>query len=150
MILDVICLLFVGVGKTVLRPNKLISKISVKVNPEQKSTFLKAGLRKALAISLVNLAVSIECNTDNRCRKACVAFGSVGPTPIRVKRVEAYLEGRRLDVVTIQHLSEIMELEISPITDIRASATYRRHLAEVMLQEALIKLTKSKEENLWL
>ncbi len=141
---------FLGVGKTVLRPNELISKISVKVNPEQKSTFLKAGLRKALAISLVNLAVCIEWDEDQRCRKARVAFGSVAPTPIRAKGIEAYLEGRRLDFQTIMDLSGIMEPEISPITDIRASATYRRYLAEVLLQEALFKLTKSKEEHLWL
>lgn len=141
---------FLGVGKTVLRPNELISKISLKVHPEQKSTFLKAGLRKALAISLVNLAVCIEWDKDNRCRKARVAFGSVAPMATRAKGVETYLEGRRLDHVTMKELSKIMEQEISPITDIRASATYRRHLAEVMLQEALLNLTKSKEEHLWL
>lgn len=141
---------FLGVGKTVLRPNELISKISVKVSPEQKSTFLKAGLRKALAISLVNLAVCLEWDEDYRCSKARVSFGAVAPTATRAKEVEAYLEGRRLDSDTIKDVSEILEQEISPITDIRASATYRRHLAKVLLQEALSNLSKSKEEPLWL
>ncbi|HWQ42148.1 MAG TPA: xanthine dehydrogenase family protein subunit M [Desulfosporosinus sp.] len=138
---------FLGVGRTVLRPNELISKISLKLNPEQRSTFLKVGLRRALAISLVNLAVCLEWDKDQRCRKVRVAFGSVAPTPIRAKGIEVYLEGRRLDFQTIMDLAEIMESEISPITDIRASATYRRYLAAVLLQEALFNLTKSKEEH---
>ena len=140
---------FLGFGKTVLRPNELISKVTLKVHPDQKSTFLKAGLRRALAISLVNLAVCIEWGKDNRFKKARVALGSVAPRPIRAKGVETFLEGRSLDFETIKDFSKIMDQEISPITDIRASATYRRDLAKALLEEALFNLTKSKEEHLW-
>lgn len=140
---------FLGPGKTVLRPNELISKITVKNCPNQTSIFMKTGLRKALAISLVNLAVSLELNEDNRCSKARVTFGSVAPTSIRVKGVEAFLEGQIIESEMIKAVAEIVEREISPITDIRASATYRRYLAKVLLQDSLFNLVRNKEEHKW-
>jgi len=136
---------FLKAGKTVLRPNELISKISIRNCPEQISIFRKTGLRKALAISLVNLAVSLELDEDQRCRKARVAFGSVAPTPIRVKGVEAFLEGQIIKSDIIIALSEIVEQEISPITDLRASATYRKYLAKELLGESIFNLIRDKE-----
>jgi len=140
---------FLGAGKTVLRSNELISKISIMNWPKQISIFRKAGLRKALAISLVNLAVSLELDEDNRCSKARVAFGSVAPTPIRAKRVEAFLRGQIIDSDIIKAILEILEQEISPITDLRASATYRRYLAKELLRESIFNLMNNKEEYRW-
>jgi len=140
---------FLGAGKTVLRPNELISKISIRNCPNQISIFRKTGLRKALAISLVNLAVSLELDKENRCSKARVAFGAVAPTPIRAKRVEAFLKGQIIDSNMIKALSELVEQEISPITDIRASGTYRRYLAKELLRELIFNLISNKEEYKW-
>ncbi len=138
---------FLGAGKTVLRPNELISKISIKNCSNKISIFRKTGLRKALAISLVNLAVSLELDEDNRCSKARVAFGSVAPTPIRVKGVEAFLEGQMIDPDIIKALSEIVEREISPITDLRATATYRRYLAKELLKESILNVIRTRRSS---
>lgn len=138
---------FLGAGKTVLRPNELINKISIKNCSNKISIFRKTGLRKALAISLVNLAVSLELDEDNRCSKARVAFGSVAPTPIRVKGVEAFLEGQMIDPDIIKALSEIVEREISPITDLRATATYRRYLAKELLKESILNVISTRRSS---
>lgn len=140
---------FLGVGKTILRPNELISKITITTNSSQKSIFIKAGQRQALAISIVNLAVCLEFDEDNRCKKAKVAFGSVASTPIRAKRLELFLEGRMIDSDTIKGSSMYVEQDITPITDLRASATNRRLLAKMMIKDALLNLMKSKEEHKW-
>ncbi len=140
---------FLGVGKTLLRPNELISRITVKNYPNQISIFKKVGLRKALAISLVNLAVSLELDENNQCSKARVAFGSVAPTPIRAKGAETFLEGQIINYDIIKDLTRIVEQEISPITDIRATATYRRYLAKELLIELMINLIKNREEHKW-
>ncbi|HBV88609.1 MAG TPA: hypothetical protein DEF42_18665 [Desulfosporosinus sp.] len=142
---------FLGVGKTDLRPNELIQKVSININPKRKSIFLKSGLRKALAISLVNLAVSIELDENTaECLKARVAFGSIAPTPVRIRKVEEFLEGRMLDERVIEEASNIVQNEIAPISDLRASEEYRRYLAQVLLQEALRTIKSSKEAGKWL
>jgi len=141
---------FLGVGQTDLHPNELIQKVSIIIAPKRHSIFLKSGLRKALAISLVNLAVGLELDENTvKCSKARVAFGSIAPTPIRIRKVEEFLEGKKLDEMVIEEASEIVQNEISPISDLRASAEYRRYLAQVLLQEALRSLTGSKEGGQW-
>lgn len=135
---------FLGVGKTALRHKELIQKVSININPKDQSIFLKSGLRKALAISLVNLAVSLELDENNSCSKARVALGSIAPTPIRIRRVEEFLEGQKLTEDVIEETSQIVQKEISPISDLRASAEYRSYLANVLLQEALRTLTSSR------
>ncbi|MHB1405402.1 MAG: FAD binding domain-containing protein [Desulfitobacteriaceae bacterium] len=135
---------FLGEKKTVLKPNELISKISVKTNPNQRSVFLKAGLREALAISLVNLAVCLELDGENRCIQARVAFGSVAPNLIRAKGIEVFLKDRIIDGESVNEAGMLVQEEISPISDIRASAAYRRYLAKVLLQDAILTLVNAR------
>lgn len=141
---------FLGVGKTALRPHELIQKVSININPNRRSVFLKSGLRKALAISLVNLAVSFEPEENTAaCLEARVALGSIAPTPVRLTKAEEFLKGQRLDETVIKEAAKIVQKEISPISDLRASAEYRRYLAQVLVEEALGLLTGSKEGGQW-
>ncbi|EHQ91137.1 FAD binding domain-containing protein [Desulfosporosinus youngiae] len=141
---------FLGVGKTDLRSNELIEKVSININPNRRSIFLKSGLRKALAISLVNLAVSFELDENTvACLEARIALGSIAPTPVRLNKAEEFLKGQRLDEKVIKEAGKIVQNEISPISDLRASAEYRRYLAQVLFEEALRLLTGSKEGGQW-
>ena len=68
---------------------------------------------------------------------ARAAFGAVAPTPMRGRATEAAIEGKTLDGATIAAAAEIASDEVSPITDIRASEWYRRHLVRVLTEELL-------------
>lgn len=141
---------FLGAGKTALRPQELIQKVSININPDRRSVFLKSGLRKALAISLVNLAVSLELEENTAaCLEARVALGSIAPTPVRLNKAEEFLKGQRLDETVIKEAGKIVQKEISPISDLRASAEYRRYLAQVLVEEVLGLLTGLKEGGQW-
>lgn len=137
---------FKGVGQTDLQDNELICKVTLPINVQERSIFLKSGLRKALAISLVNLAVNLELDEYNTCLHARVALGSVAPTPVRASEVEKFLVGQKLGEKGIKAASQLVQKDITPISDIRASAEYRRYLAQVLLEEALQKLSKVKED----
>jgi CO/xanthine dehydrogenase FAD-binding subunit len=80
---------FIGPGKTLLNPNELLVEISIPM-PKGKSVFLKLGRRKAMTLSIVNVAVCLEMDGRN-CRQAKIAMGSVAPTPIRCPRAEMLL-----------------------------------------------------------
>jgi len=79
--------------------------------------------------------VLLELDGDT-CSKARVAAGSVAPTPIRLPEVEALLAGRRLTDDVVAAASEAAMRGVSPITDVRSTAEYRRQIVGVYLKRA--------------
>jgi CO/xanthine dehydrogenase FAD-binding subunit len=107
-----------------------------KPKDSSKSAYIKLGLRNASAISVVSVALLIEMEGEN-CRKARVALGSVAPTPMRAYGVEKTLEGKKIDETIKDTCADLIKGEISPISDIRASAEYRRWTASVLFRRAI-------------
>jgi len=89
-----------------------------------------------MAISVVSIAVMLELK-GKRCRQARVALGAVAPKPIRAYCLEGLLEGREIDSKVIGECSVAVMKEISPITDIRGSAEYRKLATSVLLRRAI-------------
>jgi CO/xanthine dehydrogenase FAD-binding subunit len=128
---------FLGPNKTVLAKEEIITKITF-LKPKESAcgSYIKLGLRDSMAISIVSLAVMLELE-NNFCRKARIALGAVAPTPVRSYRVEKELEGKEMSKINIQKTIILIEKEISPISDIRASAEYRKYETSVLLKRAI-------------
>ena len=127
---------FTGPRASILEPGEILS--AVVVDPPAKSAravFLKKG-RVAMDIAIASVAVLLE--TDGaRCTKARVAAGSLGPTPMRLRSAEKALEGRTLDDRAITEARAAAESDVKPISDVRAGADYRRHLAGAFLERGV-------------
>ena len=126
----------VGPGKSALRPDELILSVSFKAANDRLGSFIKFGLRKAMAISLINIAVMFEL-TGKTITQPRIALGSVAPTALRAKQTEAFLTGQEITQEVLNQASEIVKGEISPIGDLRASGEYRSYLAGVLLRRAI-------------
>ena len=117
---------FLGYRKTALAPDELITKVRVPAN--YRSDWLKNGKRGAVNISVVAAAIAITPK-----KQAKVALASVAPTPMRCRKAEeAFARG-----ADARQVAEIVRGEIKPITDHRASADYKTHLAGVMVRRLL-------------
>jgi carbon-monoxide dehydrogenase medium subunit len=128
---------FRGPNQTVLEEDEIITEITfAKKEDPTRSSHFKLGLRNAMAISVVSIAVMIEMD-GKVCRKARVALGAVAPKAIRAYRVEGLLSGKEIDSGTIDECAATVRDEISPIGDIRASAEYRKTVTSVLLQRAI-------------
>jgi len=73
----------------------------------------------------------------DRIQRARVALGAVAPTPIRARKAEATLEGEAADDTLFAQAAETAASEASPISDVRGSAEFRRHLVRVMTERCL-------------
>lgn len=130
---------FLGPGEKDLAPGEILTGILLKP-PEQntKTIFLKKGrTRMDLAVASVAALIRTE---GNRCLKARIAAGSVAPTPLRLFKVEALLEGATLSQELFIAAQQLASESVSPITDVRSSADFRCHLVGVLVKRALGKL----------
>ena len=66
-----------------------------------------------------------------------IALGGVAPTPVRAGKTEQAFKGQTLDWQRITELSKSVREEISPITDVRGSAEYRKKVSAGLLAKAI-------------
>ncbi|MEI6450056.1 MAG: xanthine dehydrogenase family protein subunit M [Actinomycetes bacterium] len=125
----------VGPGATRLAPGELLLGVAVPKPPASAvGHHEKVGRRKALACAVASLAAILDLAEDGIVRSARLAWGSVGPTVVRVPEVEAALAGRRLERGLLASLAPAVERAVAPIDDVRASAAYRRVVSGLLLE----------------
>ncbi len=69
----------------------------------------------------------------NRIEEAAIAFGAVGPTVLRARATEAFLIGQPFSVDTMRAAGDLAVQEITPLSDVRGTADYRRQLTRNIL-----------------
>jgi carbon-monoxide dehydrogenase medium subunit len=136
---------FLGVRKTAMEPDEMVVDISFPaMAPYQVGTFIKLGLRRFQAISIVNIAVVLSMLGDT-ITSARITLGSVAPTIIRAPEAERFLSGKILTRDVMKHAGELVSHTIAPISDIRGSAEYRRYMAAILTRQALEALADGTE-----
>jgi CO/xanthine dehydrogenase FAD-binding subunit len=129
---------FAGYRETCLRPDEVLT--AVLVDPPARGSrgvFLKkCRLERDLALASVAVCLELD-DGGTTCRTARLAAGSVAPTPLRLKQVEALLEGRRLTPDVLAQAGDLARQSVAPVSDVRASADYRRHLTGVLTRRAV-------------
>ena len=132
---------FLGPNQTVLKKDEMIREIIVpKPNSNRKMGYYKLGLRNAIAISVVSVAILMEIQRKE-CKKTRIGLGAVAQTPIRAYRTEEVLVGREITSELIENCGYEVTKEVQPITDIRASAEYRREMTSVILRRLIRQIT---------
>jgi CO/xanthine dehydrogenase FAD-binding subunit len=129
---------FTGPGQTVLEPGELLTAITVP--PPVARTFGKyyKTFRSAMDCCTVGVGVCAVFADDNvTVKDVRLVMGAVAPTPMRAPACEGMLRGKTLDDDLIEQVGLQAAEEIRPITDVRASADYRKVLAEVLTKRAL-------------
>ena len=148
---------YLGVRKTRLKPNEIITDIWFQ-KPGKKSIsfFKKQGLRKAQAISLLNVAVLCEMQDSGKIDNIRIAYGSLAPTVVRATKAEEFARGKNIMEIEMSKFVDLALESISPISDIRSTSAYRKLVAAVLLkrgiEEVLINkrtLNQSRNVTLW-
>ncbi len=125
---------FTGYKATVRAADELIIAIHVPVPVAfgglSQHYFRKVGTRRLQAISKVVAAGLLSVDAAGVIQHARLALGSVAPTTLRARHVEAAVLGGRLDAATAAAAAQAVHLDIAPIDDVRSTRGYRSRIAE--------------------
>lgn len=137
---------YTGVRRTAMQPDELLVDISFPaMSKTQRGAFIKLALRRAQAISLVNVAVILDFKGDS-VKSAAVTLGAVAPTIIHAKKAEKFLEKKKLSDKNIAAAAQLAMKDAKPIDDVRGSAAYRKEMTRVITARALTMLRDGTQE----
>jgi carbon-monoxide dehydrogenase medium subunit len=135
-----------GVRKTVMQPDEMLVDISFPaMNSSARGTFIKLALRRAQAISIIDVAVIVDLEADT-VRSASITLGAVAPTIIHARSGEDYLIGKTLTDDVIAEAARLTMNDCKPIDDIRGSAAYRSEMVRVCTMRGLKSIRDGQEQ----
>src|SRR5918993_178148 len=131
---------YLGVRRTALAPDELLREIRFAAMAEnQRGRFVKLGLRRAQAISVIDAAVVLTFD-GNAVTEARIALGSLAPTIVRAATAENFLVGKRLTPEVCSEAATLACAAVSPIDDVRGTAAYRLQTLHNLLARTLEEL----------
>jgi len=111
----------------------------------QRGTFIKLALRRAQAISIIDVALILDIEADT-VKSASITLGAVTPTIIHASEAETYLAGKRLTDEVMEEAARLTMNASKPIDDIRGSAAYRLEMVRVCTLRGLRSVRDGEEQ----
>jgi len=128
---------FTGPKRNSMETDELLTEIIIPLTDNKREgSWIKVGRRKALVISTLTLAVVLEFEGE-KIVKAGIAMGSVAPTPVRLKGIEAVMIDQKLTDLDYKALGREVKASINPIDDLRGTKEYREDVAVDVMVRAL-------------
>ncbi|MBF0286898.1 MAG: FAD binding domain-containing protein [SAR324 cluster bacterium] len=122
-----------GYKNTEMTKEELITEIRLApLNAVQKMKLYKVSKRKDLDIAIFTAGILLE-EMDGVIQNIRIAYGGVGPVVLRLLETEAFLKKKQFCLETFREAGKLARGEITPISDVRASAEYRLQLSENIL-----------------
>ena len=125
-----------GYRTTVAKPDELVTRVRIPlVPPGEIFKLYKISRRKDLDISSFGAAIRMQREPGGAIRDIRIFYGGVGPMVLRMRRTEELLRGQMPTWERFEQASRVARDEVTPITDVRGSETYRRTLAANILMK---------------
>ena len=128
---------FLGPLTTALRPDEVIIEIRLPAWPAKRRWGFQEFARRRGDFAMAGAAVFYDVDQSGKAANAHVGAFGVGDTPLRLRDVEAVLNGQTINANTIARAEQATAASVDPADDIHASAAYRRALAGTMVERAL-------------
>lgn len=135
---------FKGVKKTTLQQGEIVTEIDI---PELKSgegaAYFKHAVRKAMDLAIVGVAAWVKVD-GKKCVDCRIALGGVATTPIRATKAEKLLIGKEITDKLLENVAVAAAEGCKPISDVRASAEYRKDMIRVFTKRSIKKALETK------
>jgi carbon-monoxide dehydrogenase medium subunit len=120
--------------ETALQPGELLTEIQVPPPPPRSGTaYTKFNIIES-DLATVGVAVSVTLGAgDGVCQDVRIALGASAPAPMRAKKAETVLKGKRITDALLKEAGKAASAESEPVSDIQASEEYRRELVKILV-----------------
>jgi carbon-monoxide dehydrogenase medium subunit len=130
--------LFQGFLTTSLEPDELLTTVRIQVLPPGSGWSFLEFSRRSGDFAIVGVAATVRLATDGRIEQARLAFSGVDSTPRRAGGAESMLPGATPSAELWSDAAHEAASELEPANDVHGSAAYRRHLAAMLAERALM------------
>jgi CO/xanthine dehydrogenase FAD-binding subunit len=133
---------------TVVQPGEMVTGIEIPALPPNSGAYFTKYAQIHGDYALASAAVLITLDSKKeKCVNARIGLGGVGTTPIRAKKAEEILKGKKITDAVLAEAAKVASEETSPISGIEASAEYKKELAGTLVKrvgkEALARAQKA-------
>jgi carbon-monoxide dehydrogenase medium subunit len=128
-------------GRTQLQNGEFLVSIRIPAPPAGfGAAYLRFIPRNEMDIAVVGAGASVVLDESrSRIQSARVALGAVAPTPLFIPAAGEALAGQPINAETLEKAAKLAQEAARPITDMRGTAEYRKHLSGVMTRRTLEK-----------
>jgi carbon-monoxide dehydrogenase medium subunit len=133
--------------ETALETGEILTGVRIPALPSgTRGTYVKFLPQTKDDYATVSVACVLRLGEDGTCDDVRIGLGAAGPIPLRARRTEAALRGSRLSRASIEEAAALVREEVDPLDDLRGSASYKREMARVWTERALLKLAGLGDE----
>ncbi len=130
---------YVSLFTTALESDEVLTEVALPALPARSGWSIQELARRHGDYALAGVAVVATLDTAGRCDEARIVFLSVGEGPVQARQAVRVLLGETPSDALIAEAAQVAAAQdIDPLADIHATAAYRRHLAAVLTERALV------------
>ena len=131
----------VAPGRTVLEPGEFLVNMRMPApKPGFGAAYLRFIPRNEMDIAVVGVGASVQLSADGTTfESARIALAAVAPRPLFVPEAGESLAGKPVNEESMAQAAELAQLAAAPITDMRGTAEFRKHIVGVLTRRTLAK-----------
>lgn len=130
---------FVSLFTTALKPDEILTEIRIPVPPAKSGGAYFKLERKVGDFATAAVAVQLTLDGSGAVQKAGIGLTNAGPRPVKAKKAEDFLKGKRLDAATIAQAAQLASDEAQPGADLRGPVEYKKGLVKELAKRAIAK-----------
>ena len=131
--------IFAGPKRNALQGGEVITAVEIPADAEVRSVWTRAAVRNENVLSAVSVAVAAKVH-GRKFGPSRIALGAVAPTPILAETASEAMTGSRAAAEQAEKVAALAAEDARPISDIRASARYRKHLVHVLTRRLIMQV----------
>jgi len=128
---------FLSLFTTALAPNEIVTEIQIPVPPALSGGAYFKLERKVGDFATAAVAAQLTLDSSGTCQQVGVGLTNVGPTPVKARKAEAFLRGKKPDEGNIRQAAQLASDEAQPSSDLRGPAEYKKGLVKELAFRAL-------------
>jgi len=128
---------FLSLFTTALQQGEILTEIRIPVPPARSGGAYFKLERKVGDFATAGVAAQVTLDDKGAVQRAGIGLTNVGATPIKAKKAEDFLRGKKLDARNIAQAAQFAADEAEPSSDLRGPAEYKKGLVKELAKRAL-------------